>query len=223
MGNRREQRTRIALPARVVTRDAQNRPLTEMACSIDISPKGARLTGVRSVKAPGEVISVERGKSKAFFQVKWVGSREQGTEGQVGLFCIEPGSSIWGIDLLPGEDERYQKVSAGDDRRRARRFSCPGTVHIVADEKTGDTVYGELGNISEVGIYVRMGAPLPKDSKIRMNVKSPAKKAEFSVKGAVKMSDRNMGMWVEFSEITPENAPRLEGLLKQLAAENPQI
>ena len=81
MGNRREQRTRIALPVKVLTRDAQNRPLTEMACSIDISPKGARLTGVRSVKAPGEVISVERGKSKAFFQVKWVGSREQGTEG----------------------------------------------------------------------------------------------------------------------------------------------
>src|SRR5438874_2579520 len=103
MGNRREQRTRIALPVKVVTRDAQNRPLTEMACSIDISPKGARLTGVRSVKAPGEVISVERGKSKAFFQVKWVGSREHGTEAQVGLFCIEPGSSIWGLDLLPGD------------------------------------------------------------------------------------------------------------------------
>ena len=221
MGNRREQRTRIALPVKVVTRDAQNRPLTEMACTIDISVKGARLTGVRSVKEPGEVICVERGKSKAFYQVKWVGAREKGSEAQVGLLCIEPGANIWGMDLLPGEDERYQKISASDDRRRARRFNCPGTVHIVADEKTGDTVYGELGTISEVGIYVRMASPLPKDSKIRMNVKSPAKKAEFTVKGAVKMSDRNMGMWVEFSEITPENTPRLEGLLKQLAAENP--
>src|SRR5947207_14156422 len=148
MGNRREQRTRIALPVKVVTRDAQNRPLTEMACSIDISLKGARLTGVRSVKASGEVISVERGKSKAFFQVKWVGSREQGTEGQVGLFCIEPGSSIWGLDLLPGEDERYQKVSAGDDRRRSRRFTCPATVHILPDEETGHTQYVLLDNSS---------------------------------------------------------------------------
>jgi hypothetical protein len=153
--------------------------------------------------------------------VKWVGSRETGTEAQVGLLCIEPGTNIWGVDVLPGEDERYQKISGSEDRRRARRFNCPGTVHIVADEKTGDTVYGEIGNISELGIYVRMGAPLPKASKIRMSVKAPAKKADFAVKGEVKMSDRNMGMWVEFSEITPENSPRLEGLLKQLTAENP--
>src|SRR5438067_10949145 len=141
MGNRREQRTPIALPVKVVTRDAESRPLTEMACTIDISVKGARLTGVRSVKEPGEVICVERGKSKAFYQVKWVGSREKGNESQVGLMCIEPGVSIWGLDLLPGEDERYQKITSQDDRRRARRFNCPGTVQIFSDAKSGDSFY----------------------------------------------------------------------------------
>jgi len=109
MGNRREQRTRIALPVKVYTRDEQGRPVMEIACTMDITPKGARLTGVRCVTHPGEVLSVERGKSKAYYRVMWVGDRITNREGQVGLQCIEPDAEIWGVNLLPGEDERYDK------------------------------------------------------------------------------------------------------------------
>lgn len=106
MGKRREQRTRIALPVKVHTRDKHGRNIMEIACTMDITPKGARLSGVRCVTRPGEVLQVERGKNNAFYRVMWVGDRASNNEHQVGLQCIEPGAAIWGIDLLPGEDER---------------------------------------------------------------------------------------------------------------------
>ena len=106
MGKRREQRTRIALPVKVHTRDEHGRAVIEIACTMDITPKGARLSGVRCVTHPGEVLQVERGKNKAFYRVMWVGERMTNREGQVGLQCIEPGAAIWDMDFLPSEDER---------------------------------------------------------------------------------------------------------------------
>ena len=109
MGKRREQRTRIALPVKVYTRDEHGRNVMEIACTMDVTAKGARLSGVRCVTHAGEVLQVERGKSKAFYRVMWVGDRTTNSEGQVGLQCIEPGAAIWDIEFLPGKDERYEK------------------------------------------------------------------------------------------------------------------
>lgn len=106
MGKRYEQRTRIALPVKVYTRDEHGRNIMVIACTMDITPKGARLSGVRCVTRPGEVLQVERGKSKAFYKVVWTGDRAHGSEHQVGLQCIEPDAAIWGMDFLPGGDER---------------------------------------------------------------------------------------------------------------------
>jgi hypothetical protein len=106
MGKRREQRTPIALPVKVIIMDQDKRPKTEMACTLNASPRGARLGGVRSSVKPGDVVTIQRGKEKAIYRIAWVGSRELKTEGQVGLECVEPGASIWGIDLWAGEDER---------------------------------------------------------------------------------------------------------------------
>jgi hypothetical protein len=69
---------------------------------------GARLNGVRCVTQPGEIISVERGKSKAYFRVVWIGQPGTASEAQVGLQCIEFDTSIWGVELVAGKDERYE-------------------------------------------------------------------------------------------------------------------
>jgi len=106
MGKRREQRTRIAIPVKVHTRDGENRPVSAMACTMDLTPSGARLSGVTVPVVPGDVLCVERGMNRNYFQVMWVGSKEQGTFGQVGLLCIDPETNIWGVELLPGLDER---------------------------------------------------------------------------------------------------------------------
>jgi hypothetical protein len=104
---RRQQRVRIALPVKVYTRDSQNKPIMQVACTMDVTPMGARLNGVRCVSQPGEIISVERGKSKAYFRVMWIGEPGTANEAQVGLQCVEFDTSIWGVELVAGKDERY--------------------------------------------------------------------------------------------------------------------
>jgi hypothetical protein len=216
MGNRREQRTKIALPVKVQTRDAENRPLNEMACTLDISPRGARLTGVRSVRDAGEVLCLERGKKKAFYSVIWIGTKQEGRDGQVGLQCVEQDVSIWGVELLPGEDERYEKMKQSDaERRKNARFPCPGTVHIFQDGKA-EPSFGDLAEISCAGCYIRMASPPASGIRIRLAFKIPAHQMEFSLRGSVLSSQRAMGMAVNFLEIAPEAKSAFEALLKRL-------
>jgi PilZ domain-containing protein len=224
MGQRREQRTRIALPVKVHTRDENGKPQIEVACTMDIAPKGARLAGVRSVSQPGDIVCVERGKNKAFYRVMWIGTREDGRPEQVGLQCVEPDAEIWGMTLMGGEDERYEtikKAGSGDalaERQRKMRYSCSGAVQIFKEGHTVHAQYGELGDISSVGCYVRMGSPLPSGTKVRMSLRVPRFELEFTVRGRVGMSDKAIGMWVEFSEIASYDAPILGNLIKKLSA-----
>ena len=53
-------RIHVALPVRVTYWDSAIKPCLEMACTYDISEKGARVTGLRNVKTAGEIIAVER-------------------------------------------------------------------------------------------------------------------------------------------------------------------
>jgi hypothetical protein len=216
MGNRREQRTKIALPVKIHTRDAENRPRIEMACSLDVSPHGARLSGVRAVREAGEVLYLERGKKKAFYRVVWVGSKQDGRDGQVGLQCVEQDVSIWGVDLLPGEDERYESIKHSEaDRRKNLRFPCPGTVHIF-QEGQSDPSFGDLAEISCAGCYIRMASPPATGMRVRLAFKIPAHKAEFTLRGSVLSSQRAIGMALNFLEIAPEAKPVFEALLNRL-------
>jgi len=67
--DRTERRIHVALPVRVTYYDNQAKPRLEMACTYDISAHGARVTGLRCVKEAGEILVVERGRSKAFCRV----------------------------------------------------------------------------------------------------------------------------------------------------------
>ena len=52
-------RIHVALPIRVTYWDSKHKPCLEMACTHDISSRGARITGLRCVKATGEVPDLE--------------------------------------------------------------------------------------------------------------------------------------------------------------------
>src|SRR4030088_2430061 len=66
---RYDKRVQLAIPLRVVTWDAQKRPQLDMACTLDVSLRGARLYGVRPTLRVGEVVTVERGRNKFFCRV----------------------------------------------------------------------------------------------------------------------------------------------------------
>jgi len=217
MGQRREQRTRIALPVKVYTRDAQNRSVMQMACTMDLAPHGARLGGLHTTYKPDEILQLERGKQKAFYRVVWVGSKEDGRPGQIGLQAIEKEVTIWGFDLLPGEDERYESMKQLGERRKDERFPCAGTVHIFK-ESSNEPVYGELAEINSNGCFIRMGEPASDGTRVRLQMKIPAHNTDVSVRATVVVSQKTMGMGVKFTEITPEEKPKFEKLMKELEA-----
>lgn len=71
---------------------------THLAHTVDISPTGARLGGLRAQLQPGMVIVLQRGLSKADFRVQWalqLGPDQQ----QVGVESVETQHNFWGVDL----------------------------------------------------------------------------------------------------------------------------
>ena len=51
------------------------------------------------MKEAGEVIAIERGKSKAFCRVVWVGEANSELQGQIGLQCVESDRVLWEAEL----------------------------------------------------------------------------------------------------------------------------
>jgi hypothetical protein len=79
--------------------------------TLDITPEGARLGGLRTLLTPGQVITLQRGRQKMQFCIKW--TRQLGrNEMQAGVESLEPERNIWGIETA---EERkvpdiYQEV-----------------------------------------------------------------------------------------------------------------
>src|SRR3977135_3385204 len=96
---RYDKRVQLAIPLRVVTWDAQKRPQLDMACTLDVSLRGARLYGVRPALRVGEVVTVERGRNKFFCRVIWIGAADSEQKGQIGVQAVESGKSLWEMEV----------------------------------------------------------------------------------------------------------------------------
>ena len=100
---RREKRTSLELPVRL-RRSATGRK-SQLARTLDIANSGARLAGLEEPLSLGEIIEIDCDGRNAVFQVVWIGSPGQATEGQAGVACLTPEANIWGLDLSRQTDE----------------------------------------------------------------------------------------------------------------------
>ena len=105
MPTARETRVPIQLPVRVWGMDSDGKVFNVHAYTVDITPVGARLQGEFGPLRRGAVIGIECGRSKARFQVSWVGDPSGPRHGQIGIRCVEPGKYIWGVALKRTMDE----------------------------------------------------------------------------------------------------------------------
>jgi hypothetical protein len=71
----------LALPVRWSRIGKDGRGTTEMACTYDIHPRGARLLSAREVSV-GDLVLVERGRNKTICQVVWAGASDSALRGQ---------------------------------------------------------------------------------------------------------------------------------------------
>jgi TonB family protein len=139
-GVQRYSRTKMVLPLRMwVGEPADESAGLQLAHTVDISPIGGRLGGLRTELLPGQTITLQRGQSKASFRVVW--NRHLGPgENQAGIEALESESNIWGVDLpgpaarggspvrlLTGENSGFR-----DEPSRRPNSAAPPIMHLPA-------------------------------------------------------------------------------------------
>ncbi len=229
---RLSKRIHVALPIRVTYWDNENRPCLEMACTYDISERGARVGGLRRVREAGEIIAIERGRSKAFCRVAWIGEPNSELRGQIGIQCVESDRTLWEAELRDMEEIYDPIVVAAQplprtnpgighhhrNRPRHERFQVEGLADLLKHGPASARGQAALKNLSEMGCLITAKQAVLPGTELRLvlNVGS----YDMSVKGQVRHSDLRLGAGVEFREIRKGDRQILHFLLRKLAEKN---
>ena len=223
MSTRSSFRRKVVLALHVVRRDSGQK---QLAHTLDITETSARLGGLNLLLEPGEVIEIKRGAAKARFEVVWMGAPGSSLDGQAGVRNLEPGKSIWGVDLPRDQSDAQVDVSlraakpaiqvtphSPAGKRHHERYQCSGSASIKT-AGASFAIHGEVKDISEGGIYVELTAPMPVGTDVTIGLKIEGSWIEFG--GAVRTSYPLVGMGVSFREVTDANRERLKALLNKL-------
>jgi PilZ domain len=223
---RHHKRIHVALPVRVTYWDRNNRPAQVMACTCDISHRGARVTGLNTVKEVGEIVVVERGLSgKAFCRVVWIGEPKSGLAGQVGIECLESERTMWDLELQEMSEifdplphiARFRRSriqgSWSGNKRKAERFDAIGSAELLAINATIPHTEGGIINLSGTGCLIQSGQLLVPGSQLKLVLQ--VDNFDLTVKGEVRHSSPESGMGIEFHEIRKGDRQVLSYLLEK--------
>ncbi len=219
MGKRRNTRLKLALPVRVIGVEPNNRAIRQMACTLDVSARGARLNGLHQRLEPGGIVAVERGKCRILFRVMWMGTREEGRQGQAGIQALDPDTNPWeGVEFVEGPDEEFVPVatfrsSIASAQGGSRSFACEAAV-MVSALASSSPVDGRLRDLSASGCYVHTDRPLKMHTKVTVCLF--LRQGTVAVRGTVTSRDDFQGMWVEFSAVKADDARVLSDTLESL-------
>jgi hypothetical protein len=108
-GVQRYKRTKMVLPLRVWPYDENGQNAEpQLAHTVDISPIGGRLGGLRNPLQTGQTIMLQRGQNRVQFRVVWTKQLGPG-EIQAGIESVAFEEKVWGVDL---PDESTSPVSS---------------------------------------------------------------------------------------------------------------
>jgi hypothetical protein len=196
----------------------------EMACTYDIHPRGARLLTTRELKV-GDLIAVERGRSKAICRVAWTADPKSTLRGQVTVEYVE-GRIPWEEELRQME-ERYlplllpgtkpavaQPTRRGEQNRRLLpRFQVEGAAEL-AQLNEGIPFEGKLEDISQRGCLISVGSRLVAGTGLRVVLNTHD--VTVALKGDVKYAAQKGKLGVEFREIRQGDRPLFDYVLSQV-------
>lgn len=212
----------LALPVRWTMAGEDARAAAAMACTYDIHPRGARLISIRGVIV-GDLVMIERGRSRAICQVVWTADSDSPLRGQFTVRCIE-GRTPWDDELRHVEERYLPLVVDGEhrevirgpgrpdaNRRRRPRFPVEGQAEVVEGVQR---VEGEVQQISEYGARISGmdGLTRGTDFRLQLNVLD----VSVALKAQVRHLADNFGMGVEFQEIRVGDRPLLGYVLSKL-------
>jgi hypothetical protein len=98
-GVQRYKRTKMVLPLRVWPDDENGQNAEpQLAHTVDISPIGGRLGGLRNPLQAGQTIMLQRGQNRSQFRVVWTKQLGPG-EIQAGIESVAFEEKVWGLEL----------------------------------------------------------------------------------------------------------------------------
>ncbi len=217
---RRQKRVRAALPVRTWFSDEDGKSILHAACTLDVTPTGARLTGVRAQTETGAILTVERGRSKARFRIIWVGEAGSPSEGHLGIECLDAGKWNWDVQLPAAgsaEDIEFEPVRVGEDDRRKPppRYPCKGTVELRRDAANAEAMQGHLRDINQLGCFVRVSPPPSLNTHLRLVV--TIDEVKLRARGVVHRVEAAFGVFIQFAEIHRQDKPALRNLIARLS------
>jgi PilZ domain len=228
---RGEKRIQVALPIRVTSWNGDAKSRLEMACTYDISKRGARVTGLQCVKGVGEILTIQRGINKALYRVVWVSEDYSQLRGQVGIQCVDMDKRLWDAEFrelegqydpigrehpLPRTNSRLD--TRPSDRRSQQRLPLEGRVELQVIGAQAEALEAELKNISEFGCLISTGNLLVPGSDVKLIVNLANQALSF--KGLVRHADPKLELGIEFCGIRKGDRQLLKYLLRRLADQN---
>src|SRR5258706_3791099 len=224
---RYDKRVQLAIPLRVVTLDAHKRPQLDMACTLDISLRGARLYGVRSSARVGEVVTVERGRSKFACRIVWIGAPDTPQKGQIGVEAVESSKSFWDKDMRDVADQfgpitidPAQRVPEGERKRKFPRVKANVQARLLLHGGDSDDTFrhGRVTNICETGCLLTGSMGLEIGAHVEVILDLP--NTDVAIRGRVKHSGPD-GLGIEFREIRKSDRQLLRYWLQQQQTATP--
>jgi hypothetical protein len=233
MGKRREVRVRIALPVRVSGIDEKGNPFFQTALTVDVSRTGARLNGIRCLRATGDMVTVECRGGSAKFVVVWIGQFGSSEDGQFGVRSLEPAKRIFKVEFPPttldtfkAQPDQEKPVAVGAtpalrvqewdgevERRVVERLRCSGTGQIT-QQGVAYPIWAKICDISLGGCYLELIFTLPKHTPI--DLRMTINERTFSAKGKVATSHPGIGIGVRFISMDGESRAVLEQIIQEL-------
>ena len=122
MGLRCQPRLKCVLPVRVVGTDAQGNRFERLACTLDISGSGARISGIGAQVEPGTTVTVYYKLRRAPFRVTWVGRPGSRNQDQVGVVTTDPEAHFW-IEIPAQDLQRYvdeYRISESQEQEKVK-------------------------------------------------------------------------------------------------------
>jgi PilZ domain-containing protein len=187
------------LAVRVFGMDAVGRPFSRNAHTLDISDRGARLSGLEAKLLVGDVIGVQLGDSKARCRVIWVTGS---------ALPIDAGVEIVSGQPCPWERQRaahrtmasspiLRTAPVVKDKRKFRRHRISFPLEIRHGQSVGSVGAATTADMSAGGCYVETRTPLPVTEKVTIAFWLNSERVQTT--GVVRTSDRGVGMGIEFT------------------------
>ncbi len=217
MGKRREPRKELRLPVRLFGTDADGRVFSENVFTANVSRQGAKLVGVQNRVKVGEVVGISYKQAKDRFRVSWVGQAGTPQQGEVGVVNLALGKYIWDVPLpAPVIDNYRQRASqtGGGERRKHSRAKSNNSLELHPEGQAAP-IWGKASDLGMGGCFVEMPIPLKLGTTLKVGLWLNQEKLWLNAK--VVNSRPGFGIGLQFTQVSPEDAERLQRFLKSIS------